>query len=161
MGKRGPQPKPSAIKKLEGNPGKRHVNKREPKPKGQPTPPKMLDKVGKEEFQHLLDISPPGMLTSADVAVMALHADGWSIYTQMRQELEEHGFLAVGSTGNNIASPRLTALKFSAEMVLKTADRLGLSPAVRARLQSPDADKKPPEEESLAKLIAFPGSRKT
>ena len=39
MGKRGPAPKPTELKRLQGNPGKRPLNKREPKPAiGQRTP---------------------------------------------------------------------------------------------------------------------------
>jgi hypothetical protein len=32
MGKRGPSPKPTSLKVLQGNPGKRKINKSEPKP---------------------------------------------------------------------------------------------------------------------------------
>ena len=32
MGRRGPPPKPGIIKLIEGNPGKRKINRREPQP---------------------------------------------------------------------------------------------------------------------------------
>lgn len=39
----GRKPKPTAIKELEGNPGKRKLNKKEPKPdKGMPVCPEWL-----------------------------------------------------------------------------------------------------------------------
>lgn len=160
MGRRGPQPKPTALKKLEGNPGKRRINKKEPSPRGKPSPPAMLDRDGKAEFRRLMAALPPGMLTRADRAVMSLHADAWSMYTQTRKEIEEHGILGVGSTGNDIVSPRISVLKFSAEVLLKTADRLGLSPAVRTRLETPSSrGQENEEDEKLAQLIALPGGR--
>ena len=44
MGRRGPAPKPTAIKKAEGNPGKRKLNTEEPQPlPGVPECPDHLD----------------------------------------------------------------------------------------------------------------------
>jgi phage terminase small subunit len=46
MGLRGPAPKPTAIKRLEGNPGKRKLNEMEPKMTvGVPECPDHLDDV--------------------------------------------------------------------------------------------------------------------
>jgi hypothetical protein len=39
---RGRRPKPTAIRVLEGNPGKRAINRREPIPTGSPEPPAFL-----------------------------------------------------------------------------------------------------------------------
>ena len=47
----GRKPKPTALKKLEGNPGKRKLNTKEPVPgKGMPDCPKWLLPVAKEEW---------------------------------------------------------------------------------------------------------------
>ena len=46
----GRKPKPTAVKELEGNPGKRKLNRKEPKPdKGMPTCPEWLLPEAKEE----------------------------------------------------------------------------------------------------------------
>ena len=46
----GRKPKPTALKKLEGNPGKRKLNTKEPMPgKGMPDCPKWLLPEGSEE----------------------------------------------------------------------------------------------------------------
>ena len=54
MGTRGRKPTPSAIKALEGNPGKRALNEREPRPeKKAPSCPKWLEPEAKKEWRRL------------------------------------------------------------------------------------------------------------
>lgn len=53
MATRGRKPTPTAIKKLEGNPGKRPLNKSEPKPiRKAPFCPKWLEVEAKKEWQR-------------------------------------------------------------------------------------------------------------
>ena len=53
----GRKPKPTAIKKLEGNPGKRKLNTKEPIPvKGMPTCPEWLLPEAKKEWDRLADL---------------------------------------------------------------------------------------------------------
>lgn len=50
----GRKPKPTALKKLEGNPGKRKLNTKEPVPaKGMPECPRWLLPEAKEEWNRL------------------------------------------------------------------------------------------------------------
>jgi phage terminase small subunit len=54
MGLRGPAPKPTAIKKIEGNPGKRKLNAKEPVlPPGVPACPDHLDKIARLEWARV------------------------------------------------------------------------------------------------------------
>ena len=51
MAKRGRKPTPTAIKELEGNPGKRPLNAKEPKPvKKAPSCPKWLEPEAKKRM---------------------------------------------------------------------------------------------------------------
>ena len=53
----GRKPKPTAIKKLEGNPGKRKLNTKEPIPaKGMPECPQWLLAEAKKEWERLADL---------------------------------------------------------------------------------------------------------
>ena len=53
----GRKPKPTAIKKLEGNPGKRKLNTKEPIPaKGMPNCPEWLMPEAKKEWERLADL---------------------------------------------------------------------------------------------------------
>lgn len=54
MAIRGRKPKPTALKVLEGNPGHRPLNKREPMPKGRlPRCPDWLEEDAKKEWKRL------------------------------------------------------------------------------------------------------------
>ena len=53
----GRKPKPTAIKKLEGNPGKRKLNTKEPIPaKGMPNCPEWLMPEAKKEWERRADL---------------------------------------------------------------------------------------------------------
>ena len=64
----GRRPKPTAMKKLEGNPGKRKLNMVEPMPeKGMPECPKWLLPEAKVEWSRLCQkLSEKGVLTEID-----------------------------------------------------------------------------------------------
>ena len=64
----GRKPKPTAVKELEGNPGKRELNTKEPKPqKKAPQCPKWLDDEAKKEWRRLSkQMEQMGILTEVD-----------------------------------------------------------------------------------------------
>lgn len=71
----GRKPKPTAIKKLEGNPGKRKLNRKEPVPaKGMPECPDWLLPEAKAEWERLCEkLSDMGVLTEIDMAAFAAY----------------------------------------------------------------------------------------
>ena len=73
MAGRGRPPKPTAIKELEGNPGKRPLNKNEPKPKAKaPKCPPWLESDAKKEWRRLSkELEAMGLLTQVDMAAFA------------------------------------------------------------------------------------------
>ena len=73
MGLRGPAPKPIAIKRLEGNPGKRKLNEAEPTPTlGASECPDHLDDVARKEWDRLTSILLAiKVLTEADYIAFA------------------------------------------------------------------------------------------
>ena len=73
MAQRGRKPKPTAIKELEGNPGKRPLNEAEPKPvKKAPSCPKWLEPEAKKEWRRLSkQLEQSGVLTEVDQAAFA------------------------------------------------------------------------------------------
>jgi len=75
MGKRGPAPKPTNLKVLAGNPGKRELNMNEPKPEVEieiPSPPSFLGTYAKKEWKRIAPVlHEVGLLTKADYAVLA------------------------------------------------------------------------------------------
>ena len=76
----GRKPKPTALKKLEGNPGKRKMNTKEPVPdKGMPDCPKWLLPEAKEEWKRLCQkLSEMGVLTEIDMAAFAAYCQSYA-----------------------------------------------------------------------------------
>ena len=75
---RGRKPKPTAVKELEGNPGKRPLNELEPKPKKKaPKCPGWLDAEAKTEWRRVAkQLEELGVLTEVDMAAFAAGATG-------------------------------------------------------------------------------------
>ena len=73
MAQSGRKPKPTAIKKLEGNPGKRQLNENEPKPvKKAPKCPMWLETEAKKEWRRTArQLEDLGILTEVDMAAFA------------------------------------------------------------------------------------------
>jgi phage terminase small subunit len=70
----GAKPKATALKVLAGNPGKRNLNRREPKPKpGIPVRPYYLKGSARKEWEWAVKEIPPGVLTLADRSMLALY----------------------------------------------------------------------------------------
>ena len=73
MAQRGRKPKPTVLKALEGNPGKRALNMNEPNPpKKAPRCPSWLEQEAKKEWRRmgkLLEVT--GVLTEMDMTAFA------------------------------------------------------------------------------------------
>ena len=71
----GRKPKPTAVKKLEGNPGKRKLNKKKPvTAKGMSDCPEWLLPEAKTEWEWLCEkLSLMGVLTEIDMAAFSAY----------------------------------------------------------------------------------------
>jgi P27 family predicted phage terminase small subunit len=68
----GPAPKPTAIKRLEGNPGKRPLNEHEPEPTRGCTPPAWLPTGALAEWDRVYpELDALGLATVVDQAALA------------------------------------------------------------------------------------------
>ncbi len=75
MARRGPAPKPTRMKVLAGNPGKRPLNRREPQPKpGLPRCPAQLSEEAKREWKRISkELDRLGLLTVLDRAALSAY----------------------------------------------------------------------------------------
>src|SRR5712691_9457498 len=90
MGYRGPIPKPSAIARAEGNPGKRRLNDCEPQPRATtPRCPDHLDAEAKKEWKRLVPVlRRMRVLTEADWMTLANLCQIWSTMVQAQKKLK-------------------------------------------------------------------------
>ena len=101
MATRGRKPKPTAVKVLEGNPGKRPLNMYEPVPeKKAPECPSWLNDEAKEEWDRLADkMVNLGTLTEMDMAAFAGYCQSYARWKEAEEFIEKHGKTTIPSCG--------------------------------------------------------------
>lgn len=84
---RGRRPKPTALKVLEGNPGKRPLNRREPQPlRSIPTCPAHLSPTAKGEWKRLAgQLHRLGILSQLDRAALAAYCQATAAGSRRRR----------------------------------------------------------------------------
>uniref|UniRef100_C5CJP3 Phage terminase, small subunit, P27 family n=1 Tax=Variovorax paradoxus (strain S110) TaxID=543728 RepID=C5CJP3_VARPS len=152
----GRPPKPTHLKVVSGNPGKRALNKREPKPKREvPSCPAYLSDVGKVAWGRLgVLLDRMGVLTEADGPALERLCDCYSEILECRELIKEHGrtYSTIRGIGDERSPVEQVLMKANpAVAMLADADRrfksylveFGLTPAARSKVNAaPDDDKK-------------------
>lgn len=145
MGKRGPKKEPTVLKLIKGNPGRRPINKREPKPNlGLPKCPAHLNEVAKLEWRRVSrELSSVGLLTKLDRASLAAYCQAWGRWVDAEVNLKKLGSpLFKTPSGYIQQSPYLSIANRALRQMKEFGASLGLSPADRGGIQVWD-DKKP------------------
>jgi P27 family predicted phage terminase small subunit len=148
---RGRKPKPTAAKELAGNPGKRPLNDREPKPAVKlPTCPAHLSAAARREWRRmgrqLLDL---GVLTTVDRAVLAAYCVAYARWAEAEAQVSKLGLVVKTSAGNLIQNPYLSIANRAMEQTAKLASEFGMTPSSRSRVQTAEGDSGP----SLADVL--------
>jgi len=135
---RGGRPKPTALKLIEGNPGKRPLNTAESKPAASlPTCPAHLSPTAKAEWKRLAqELHRLGILSQLDRAVLAAYCQAYGRWTEAERKLKETPVLLKTPSGYVQPSPWLAIANKAQEQMLKLAAELGLSPARVSTLPS-------------------------
>lgn len=136
MGRRGPPPKPTALRVLDGNPSKRALNRNEPKPTVKtPTCPKELSPTAKKEWRRITrELEPLGMLTALDLAGLAAYCALYARWVEAEDKVREIGMLMKTPNGYPILNPYLTVAQASLKQMRGYLQEFGLSPAARSRV---------------------------
>lgn len=136
--------KPTRLKLLEGNPGKRKLPINEPiSPPELPSPPAHLDIYALEEWKRVADgLNAMGILSTIDQAALAAYCGAYSRWRKAEEELaklEEKGGQIAGMvlktiSGNWIQQPLIGISNTAARDMVRYACEFGMSPSARARL---------------------------
>ena len=150
---RGRKPKPTHLKLVEGNPGKRKIPKGEPVfAQGDlPEPPEHLNALARAEWARVAaGLHSLRLLCGVDRAALAAYCVAYARWTQAENSIAEMakrdqltgGLMIKTTNGNAIQNPLVgTSNKAAADMGRYAAE-FGMTPAARARLAvDPDAMK--------------------
>lgn len=137
MAARGRKPKPTALKILEGNPGKRPLNQKEPKPKRKaPRCPSWLEEEAKREWRRMsktLEII--GVLTQVDKAAFAGYCQAYARWKEAEEFLSKHGTIFKTPSGYIQQVPQVSIAQTYLKVMKDFCSEFGLTPAARTRIQ--------------------------
>lgn len=154
--KPGPTPKPTKIKELQGNPGKRALNKHEPQfetPTRMIPAPDFLDAMAadiwRELGKRLLDADLFTMVDKYALAMFCVAAGRW---IDAEKKLKISGpVLVAKETGNLYQNPYLHVANRAWDQMRVMFGEFGLTPAERSRLVRIVENA---EEDSLAGMLS-------
>jgi len=135
---KGRKPKPTSIRALEGNPGRRPLNPGEPLlPSELPDCPDHLDDEARAEwFRTAGVLQEMGLLTRADRSALAAYCVLYSRWVQAEAQVKKHGTIVKSpEKGFPMKSPYLTVADQALEGMRKLMVEFGLTPSSRSRIR--------------------------
>lgn len=174
MGRRGPPPKPSAIRALEGDVSHRPVNKLEPKPDlVMPRCPSWLNAAAKKEWKRLAPmLHRIRVLTEADGDALAAYCQTYARWRQAEEFLDTHNAVyPIRDEAGRIKCmqqvPQVAMARNLLRLLRAYQQEFGMTPASRSRVTIvPFGSESEPGAQGLgdnlrarAKLMAFQGGR--
>jgi len=161
--KPGPKPKPTAQKRLAGNPGQRRLSDDEPTPEvAAPERPAFLSEAAAAEWDRTAPkLVAMGVLSAADAAALAMYCEFYTRWQEAEKKLREGGAV-VKVNGQVMPSPYLSVANKAADMLLKLTAEFGLTPSARTRVRATKAGAKPsadakPKRGKWEGILKMPG----
>ena len=155
MAKPGTKPKPTALKALEGNPGKRPLNMKEPKPSAEiPKCPWWFDYWARKEWNRVCpELHRLGLLTSIDAAALEGYCSAYSRWLKAEREVLKgvtYEYMELKSLQlKRTVKPEVAVARDALNQVKAFCTEFGLTPSSRARMIIPSQDKSDPFEEFM------------
>lgn len=149
---RGRKPKPTALKVLAGNPGRRPLNNAEPKypDGGEMQPPRHLDRVARYEWRRVVkELSSAGLLKTVDRSALAAYCQAYSQWVSVTKQLRDQPITLISPSGYAYPNPLLGIQKRALETMYKFMTEFGMTPSSRSRVKV----EKPEEPDELDKLL--------
>lgn len=141
-----PHPKPTALKILNGNPGRRPLNEKEPRPDiGVPMCPPWLDVSAKTEWSRLApQLAAQGLISENDLADFAAYCQAWANFQCAVKDVRKHGKFFTTGKGYVLPHPAVAQQNKAIEQLAKLGSLFGLNPSSRTVIK---VDTPAPEDE--------------
>ena len=133
---KGRKPKPSHLKLISGNPGKRTIPANpQPQPMSFDEPPKWVGKYGQEIWNaRAPELVELGILTKADRPMFEILCCTWNMFREALEILNRDGLTTVDERGLPRKNPIWTLYNSAAKDFSKLAQEFGITPVSRQRL---------------------------
>ena len=135
---RGRKPQPTAIRRANGNPGKRAWNHAEPVPPDDlPDCPPHLSAVAREEWLRIAGtLHEMGVLTTVDRAALAAYCQCYGRWAEAEEKLKGTPVMLKTPLGYVQQSPWLSVANKQLELMGRYMAELGITPASRSRVKA-------------------------
>jgi len=136
---RGRRPKPSRLKVLTGNPGKRPLNMNEPVPNPTvPECPPELGPVAQREWNRLVgELAALRLITNLDRAALAAYCAAYALWAEATEAIQKYGAMVKSPSGYPMQSPYVAIVNRQTEIMMRIASEFGFTPASRSRISTP------------------------
>lgn len=133
---RGRKPKPTKLKQLAGNPGKRPLNEHEPATiPGRPEPPSHLLGEARDEWYRMVErLERMGILSQTDVPSLVAYCEAWANYVEVKTQLKQVGRLIKTPNGHVQSNPLVSQFNQLDNALRRWLVEFGLTPSSRSRI---------------------------
>ena len=144
-------PKPTALKRLEGNPGKRPLNRHEPQPRVDSVYcPRWLSQDAKREWRRVApELTRLGLLTLVDRAALAAYCEAYAEWLLACRALTEGGYTFTTDKGYVVPHPMVGIKQKALDRMRAFMTEFGMTPSSRSRIVLPPQEPDNPVIEFL------------
>lgn len=139
MGMVGRKPKPAELKLVTSKHGKskavREVVEEFADMESLREPPDWLTQEQVDEWNFIIDNAAPGILRRVDRATLASYCVAYTTYKEAVLAVRDMGMVTLSPVKNEpMQSPYLSIMNRQAQLMLKAASEMGLTPTARTRV---------------------------
>lgn len=130
---------------MTGNPGKRALNKNEPRPEPAlpECPPELGPSAQREWYRLVGELSKLNLITNLDRAVLASYCGAYALWAEATEAIQKFGTMVKSPSGYPMQSPYIAMANRQAEIMMRIASEFGFTPASRSRICAPPKDQLP------------------
>jgi len=134
--------KPTALKLIQGNPGKRPLPENEPKPTVKaPRAPSILSTSAKKHWKKIVkQLADLGIMTDIDSDALALYCEAFTRYRYAMYQISKEGPIIETQNGHMIQHPAMMILNKSFEQMRSLLIEFGMTPSSRTKIQVTKAE---------------------
>ncbi|MBF4014832.1 phage terminase small subunit P27 family [Burkholderia pseudomallei] len=131
----GRRPTPTALKLVRGNPGKRPLQRNEPRPSLNVTMPDWLSPDAAKHWPAIAEqLHQVGLLTAIDVTALGLYCEAFARWKDANARIVKYGTVIKSPNGYPIQSPYLAIANKAHEQMTKLLAEFGMTPSSRSRV---------------------------
>ncbi len=151
---RGRKPVPTALKELRGNPGRRPIKAREPKPaRSAPKCPAHLQPAVKKEWKRMAALLEPlGLLTEIDGDALEAYCVAYARWDEAEKVIQKTGMVTKAPSGYPMISPYLSVANKAMEQARRFLIEFGMTPSSRTRVTVQEEETRSPLEKLRKRL---------